>query len=143
MLRERVLERDPSVHIETPQGERKLPKVLSVAEVEALLDAPKQGGAFGLRDKAMLELLYATGLRVSELIQLDISDVHLTMGFVRCLGKGRKERIIPLGNLAIEAVGRYIERGGEESFLERTQQMPCFFESPRRTLVTPRVLEKF
>lgn len=114
LLRERVLERDPSVHIETPQGERKLPKVLSVAEVEALLDAPKQGGAFGLRDKAMLELLYATGLRVSELIQLDISDVHLTMGFVRCLGKGRKERIIPLGNLAIEAVGRYIERGRRE-----------------------------
>lgn len=114
LLRERVLERDPSVHIETPQGERKLPKVLSVAEVEALLDAPKQGGAFGLRDKAMLELLYATGLRVSELIQLDISDVHLTMGFVRCLGKGRKERIIPLGNLAIEAVERYIERGRRE-----------------------------
>lgn len=114
LLRERVLERDPSVHIETPQGERKLPKVLSVAEVEALLDAPKQGGAFGLRDKAMLELLYATGLRVSELIQLDISDVHLTMGFVRCLGKGRKERIIPLGNLAIEAIGRYIERGRRE-----------------------------
>lgn len=114
LLRERVVERDPSVHIETPQGERKLPKVLSVAEVEALLDAPKQGGAFGLRDKAMLELLYATGLRVSELIQLDISDVHLTMGFVRCLGKGRKERIIPLGNLAIEAVGRYIERGRRE-----------------------------
>lgn len=114
LLRERVLERDPSVHIETPQGERKLPKVLSVAEVESLLDAPKQGGAFGLRDKAMLELLYATGLRVSELIQLDISDVHLTMGFVRCLGKGRKERIIPLGNLAIEAVGRYIERGRRE-----------------------------
>ncbi|MFP3124394.1 site-specific tyrosine recombinase XerD [Ectobacillus funiculus] len=114
LLRERVLERDPSVHIETPQGERRLPKVLSVAEVEALLDAPKQGGAFGLRDKAMLELLYATGLRVSELIQLDISDVHLTMGFVRCLGKGRKERIIPLGNLAIEAVGRYIERGRRE-----------------------------
>ncbi len=114
LLRERVVERDPSVHIETPQGERKLPKVLSVAEVEALLDAPKQGGAFGLRDKAMLELLYATGLRVSELIQLDISDIHLTMGFVRCLGKGRKERIIPLGNLAIEAVGRYIERGRRE-----------------------------
>ncbi len=110
MLREHIAEHDPSVHIETPQAERKLPKVLSVAEVEGLLQAP-DNTPFGIRDKAMLELLYATGLRVSELIQLDLADVHMTMGFVRCVGKGNKERIIPLGRLATEAISTYIERG--------------------------------
>ena len=93
LLRERAVEHDPSVHIETPQGERKLPKVLSVDEVEALLQTPKMTSAFGIRDKAMLELLYATGLRVSELIALNLEDVHLTMGFVRCIGKGIKKEL--------------------------------------------------
>lgn len=120
LLRERVVEHDPTVHIETPQGERKLPKVLSVDEVEALLQIPKAVNAFGLRDKAMLELLYATGLRVSELIDLNLSDVHLTMGFVRCVGKGNKERIIPLGRLATEAIQAYIERGRHELLGKKT-----------------------
>ncbi|WP_379966646.1 site-specific tyrosine recombinase XerD [Ectobacillus sp. sgz5001026] len=113
LLRERVAESDPSVHIETPKLERKLPNVLSIEEVEALLEV-KDRSAYGLRNKAMLELLYATGLRVSELINLNLSDVHLTMGFVRCLGKGNKERIIPLGGMATEAITIYIERGRNE-----------------------------
>ncbi|MGG2014199.1 site-specific tyrosine recombinase XerD [Bacillus sp. S10(2024)] len=120
LLRERVVEHDPSVHIETPQAERKLPKVLSIDEVEALLQTPKATSAFGIRDKAMLELLYATGLRVSELIELNIADVHLTMGFVRCIGKGNKERIIPLGSLAAEAIQHYIEKGRPELFGKQT-----------------------
>lgn len=111
LLREKRADRDPSVHIETPKTERKLPKVLSVKEVEALLEAPKHDSPFGLRDQAMLEVLYATGIRVSELVQLDISDVHMTMGFVRCIGKGNKERIIPLGKMANESVRRYLESG--------------------------------
>lgn len=113
LLRERVAESDPSVHIETPKLERKLPNVLSIVEVEALLEV-KDRSAYGLRNKAMLELLYATGLRVSELINLNLPDVHLTMGFVRCLGKGNKERIIPLGGIATEAIITYIERGRNE-----------------------------
>lgn len=113
LLRERISESDPSVHIETPQLERKLPSVLSIEEVEALLEV-RDKSAFGLRNKAILELLYATGLRVSELINLNLADVHLTMGFVRCLGKGSKERIIPLGRLATEAITMYIERGRNE-----------------------------
>ncbi|WP_416827097.1 site-specific tyrosine recombinase XerD [Ectobacillus polymachus] len=113
LLRERIAESDPSVHIETPQLERKLPSVLSIEEVEALLEV-RDKSAFGLRNKAILELLYATGLRVSELINLNLADIHLTMGFVRCLGKGSKERIIPLGRLATEAITKYIERGRNE-----------------------------
>jgi integrase/recombinase XerD len=111
LLREKTTEQDPSIHIETPQPERTLPKVLSMEEVEALLDAPKSSDAFGLRDRAMLELLYATGMRVSELINLDISDVHANMGFVRCVGKGNKERIIPIGKTALHAVEDYLQKG--------------------------------
>jgi len=111
LLREKVTNQDPTVHIETPQPERSLPKVLSMEEVEALLEAPKVMDHFGLRDKAMLELLYATGMRVSEIIQLDISDVHAAMGFVRCVGKGNKERIIPIGQTALNAIEAYLQKG--------------------------------
>lgn len=108
LLREKAAEQDPSVHIETPQLERKLPKVLSAAEVEALLSIPNSSTPFGIRDKAMLELLYATGMRVSELMNLNLDDVHLTMGFIRCFGKGSKERIVPIGRMAAEAVEAYL-----------------------------------
>src|SRR5213595_164929 len=81
LLRDKVTDHDPSVHIETPKMERSLPKVLNLQEVEILLDSPKLNDHFGIRDKAMLEILYATGIRVSELIGLDVGDIHLTMGF--------------------------------------------------------------
>ena len=109
LLRERAVDHDPSVHIETPQLERTLPKVLNMQEVETLLDSPKAHDHYGIRDKAMLELLYATGIRVSELIGLNLGDVHLTMGFVKCIGKGNKERIIPIGRTATEAMERYLQ----------------------------------
>jgi integrase/recombinase XerD len=109
LLREKVTTQDPTVHLDRPKAEQKLPQVLSVEEVQALLDSPDTSKEIGIRDKAMLELLYATGMRVSELISLNLSDVHLTMGFVRCIGKGNKERIIPLGKLAQQAVHTYIE----------------------------------
>ncbi|MDM5199593.1 site-specific tyrosine recombinase XerD [Fictibacillus enclensis] len=111
LLREKISDADPSVHIETPKTERKLPKVLSLKEVEALLDVSDSYHPFGMRDKAMLELLYATGIRVTELVSLDQSDVHLSMGFLRCLGKGNKERIIPLGKMAASAIQVYLESG--------------------------------
>jgi len=109
LLRDKATDHDPSVHIESPQMERSLPKVLSLEEVEVLLEYPKLNDPFGIRDKAMLELLYATGIRVSELIGLNMGDIHLTMGFVRCIGKGNKERIIPLGKTAANAVQNYLE----------------------------------
>jgi len=99
---------DPSLLIEIPKAPKVLPKVLSLTEVEALLEV-SDSSEFGLRDKAMLELLYATGMRVSELLSLNLSDVNLTMGFVRCLGKGSKERIIPLGKLAINSIEQYLK----------------------------------
>ncbi len=111
LLREKASESDPSVHIETPKAERKLPKVLAMNEVEALLDTSDTHETFGIRDKAMLELLYATGIRVTELVSLDLADVHLSMGFLRCLGKGNKERIIPLGKMATGAIQTYLDNG--------------------------------
>jgi integrase/recombinase XerD len=111
LLRDKAVSHDPSVHVETPQPERTLPKVLSMKEVEQLLEAPNLHTAFGVRDKAMLEVLYATGIRVSELVGLNLGDIHLTMGFLRCIGKGNKERIIPIGRAATTALEHYIETG--------------------------------
>ncbi|MET3696189.1 tyrosine recombinase XerD subunit [Bacillus oleivorans] len=111
LLREKQIDHDPTVHIDMPKQEKTLPKVLNLDEVEALLSAPNKGDAFALRDKAMLEVLYATGLRVSELIGLDAGDVHTMLGFVRCIGKGNKERIVPLGSKAKEALEEYLEKG--------------------------------
>ncbi|MED4223706.1 site-specific tyrosine recombinase XerD [Neobacillus cucumis] len=111
LLREKAADQDPSVLLETPKLERALPKVLSLIEVEKLLNAPKTDDHFGLRDKAMLELLYATGIRVSELIGLEIDDVHLTLGFIRCIGSGNRERIIPIGKNALAAIKQYLEYG--------------------------------
>ena len=111
LLRERISESDPSVLIESPQTQKSLPKVLSQEETEALLNAPEPTDAFGIRDKAILELLYATGMRVSELIELNIDNVHIEMGFVRCIGKGNKERIIPVGQMALDSITAYLTSG--------------------------------
>lgn len=107
LIREQLVTEDPSLHIETPSKERKLPNILSSTEIEALL-AIQGRKPLDLRNIAMLELLYATGLRVTELITLQVSDLHLTMGFVRCLGKGNRERIVPLGDVAKEAIENYL-----------------------------------
>lgn len=114
LLREKVTLTDPTVHLEMPQLEQKLPKVLSIEEVDALIAAPDRSKPQGIRDVAMLELLYASGMRISELTELDIEDVHLTMGFVRVFGKGGKERIVPLGRGAMNAVSKYLERARYE-----------------------------
>ncbi|MFC0558223.1 site-specific tyrosine recombinase XerD [Halalkalibacter alkalisediminis] len=108
-LREKLAEQDPSVHLDIPKRAKRLPKVLSMQEVEALLAVPLEKHPISRRNRAMLETLYATGMRVSELINLTVTDTHLTMGFVRCIGKGNKERIIPLGGEATKALQRYLE----------------------------------
>ena len=116
---------DPTAHIETPKTEKKLPHVLSVAEVEKLLNAPKPTTPLGQRDQAMLEMLYATGVRVSELVTLKLDDVHLDLGFVKCMGKGSKERIIPLGQMAIEAIRLYVNNG--RRILNKTKREDTLF----------------
>ncbi|OLS40169.1 site-specific tyrosine recombinase XerD [Bacillus sp. MRMR6] len=126
LLRDKATNQDPTVHIETPKLERSLPKVLSLQEVEKLLDTPNKQGHFGLRDKAMLELLYATGIRVSELINIDLENVHLTMGFVRVIGKGDKERIVPVGRTASEAIQAYLNNG-RPHFISKKHRSNAFF----------------
>jgi integrase/recombinase XerD len=108
LLREEVVKHDATLHIETPKKERRLPDVLSIADVDKLLDITGNS-PLSIRNKAMLELIYATGLRVSELISLKTEDLHLTMGFVRCFGKGSKERIVPLGDVAQKAIEDYLK----------------------------------
>ncbi|HXZ49245.1 MAG TPA: site-specific tyrosine recombinase XerD [Usitatibacter sp.] len=107
-VREGLRADDPAAELEGPKLPRSLPKSLSEAEVEALLAAPETGTAAGLRDRAMLETLYASGLRVSELVGLKPVQVSLDMGVVRVLGKGSKERLTPLGEEAADWIGRYL-----------------------------------
>jgi integrase/recombinase XerD len=126
LCRERVLPTDPSLNMETPKLPRKLPKVLSVKEVEVVLEAPQTSTASGTRDKAMLELLYATGIRVSELISLNEDNVNLGMGFVRCIGKGSKERIIPLGRIAIHWLQSYMQSAREKLKKPHVQENALF-----------------
>jgi integrase/recombinase XerD len=108
-VREGRLTEDPSVRIDAPRIGRPLPDSLSEQEVEILLDAPETGAALGLRDRAMLELLYACGLRVSELVGLLPEQLSLAQGVVRITGKGNKERLVPLGEAAGEWLQRYLE----------------------------------
>lgn len=108
LLREERIRDDPALDVTAAKRPRRLPGVLTVDEVEQLLAQPRGGGAQVLRDRAMLELLYAAGLRVSELVGLDVGDVHLGVEYVRCIGKGSKERIVPIGAAAVRALQRYL-----------------------------------
>ncbi|HEV7922479.1 MAG TPA: site-specific tyrosine recombinase XerD [Thermoanaerobaculia bacterium] len=111
LVAERHLKVDPTENLENPKLWTTLPKSLQPSEVEALLRAPDRETAEGLRDGAMLELLYATGLRVSELIHVKIDDLVMDAGFLRTMGKGSKERIVPFGDAARDAIVRYVEQG--------------------------------
>ena len=104
---QRIIARSPTVFIETPRLWRRLPQTLNVEEVERLLGSVRAEG-LGLRDLAILELLYGAGLRVSELVSLDMGSCNVEAGFVRCIGKGNKERIVPLGRSAAGALTRYV-----------------------------------
>ncbi len=106
-----ALKEDPCLRVKAPKLPRRLPKKLSEAQVEALLQAPATESLLGLRDRTMLETLYATGLRVSELVGLKLGQVSLDMGVVRVLGKGSKERLVPLGEEAIGWITRYLREG--------------------------------
>ena len=110
-LREEQIEQDPTLQIDSPKQGRPLPKVLSEEEVEELLAAPDPQDPLGLRDRVMLELLYACGLRITELVTLEVGMINLRQGVVRVLGKGNKERLVPLGEVALEWLARYLRQG--------------------------------
>ncbi|PYC28342.1 site-specific tyrosine recombinase XerD [Aquipseudomonas alcaligenes] len=108
LLRDGLIVEDPTLQVELPQIGRPLPKSLSEADVEALLAAPELDDPIGLRDRAMLEVLYACGLRVTELVSLTLEQINLRQGVLRVFGKGSKERLVPLGEEAIAWVERYL-----------------------------------
>lgn len=108
LLRQNRISTDPTLQIDTPKLPRSLPKSLTEADVELLLEAPDVGTPLGMRDRTMLEVLYASGLRVSELVNLRVAQVSLDMGVTRVMGKGSKERLVPLGEVALDWVRRYL-----------------------------------
>ncbi|HWJ03680.1 MAG TPA: site-specific tyrosine recombinase XerD [Verrucomicrobiae bacterium] len=126
LLNEGIVTRDPSENLDTPKLAKRLPKVLSIAEVDMLLGQPDLSTPAGIRDRAMLELLYATGLRVSELVSLTITQTNIEMGFVRCIGKGSKERIVPMTKIAGMYLREYLHRG-RVRLLKRNSQVDNLF----------------
>lgn len=107
LIREARVTHDATLHLETPKKSRRLPRTLSTEQIDRLLNISETDN-LSVRNKAMLELMYATGMRVTELVDLKLENINLTMGFVQSIGKGNKERIIPLGELAQEAVEAYL-----------------------------------
>jgi integrase/recombinase XerD len=117
---------NPAKELETPRAEKHLPATISAEEVDRLLEAPSGDSAAALRDRAMLELLYATGLRVSELVSLNVTDVNLDEGAVRCMGKGKKERVLPLYHRARQALAVYIQEGRPRLLGDRNDENALF-----------------
>lgn len=109
LMREDYIENNPMRLIKSAKKGKRLPKVLSQEEVEAILNAPDLNTLWGIRDRAIIELMYATGLRVSELTELLLSQIHLDLGFIQTIGKGNKERLVPLGDEAIFWIHRYLD----------------------------------
>lgn len=126
LMNERFLKEDVASLVESPKLWKNLPEFLSIEEVETLLKAPQLSDWMGIRDKAALELMYASGMRVSEIIGLELGNINMDMGFVKCLGKGSKERIIPFGNLAKTAIKRYLEKSRPFLSKENSSKQPLF-----------------
>lgn len=128
LVRERILKVDPSSLLDSPRLWKRIPDTLSFREVEDLLKGPSLRQTQGIRDRAILEVMYATGMRVSEAVNLKVTDVNLDAGFARCIGKGSKERIVPLGRQAIAALRRYLEEA-RPKLLKKSQAETILFLS--------------
>ncbi len=133
-LRENLIEVDPTLQIESPKLPRSLPKSLNEQEVEDLLNAPNVNQVIGLRDKAMLELLYASGLRVSELIGIKVNEVSTQDGVVRVTGKGNKTRLVPMGEEAADWIVRYLKNARPEILQKRLSD--ALFVTSRASAMT-------
>ena len=126
---EGIIERNVTTALDSPRLWRRLPSVLSPAEVGQLLAAPQTDTLFGLRDKALIELLYATGLRASEIASLDVDSIHFDYGYLRCMGKGSKERLVPVGRTALDVARRYLYEARPR--ILRGRISPALFVSSR------------
>lgn len=111
LVGEGKMDRDPISDIKFPKKAKRLPKALSISETIKLISAPREKNHFSLRDAALLELLYATGMRASEAVGLDISDINFDVSFVKCFGKGSKERIVPINKITLKALKEYLAKG--------------------------------
>lgn len=129
LIRENLIENDPTEQIARPKLSRGLPISLSEQDVESLLKAPDVSQPLGMRDKAMLELLYATGLRVTELISLTLNQVNLNQGIVRIIGKGNKERLVPMGTIAQDYLRNYLNTARND--IKGMRQTDCIFPTKR------------
>jgi integrase/recombinase XerD len=133
-LRQNTIKADPTLRIDTPKLPRPLPKTLTEADVEGLLAAPSLDQPLGLRDRAMLEVLYASGLRVSELVTLKVPQVSRDMGVVRVMGKGSKERLVPLGEEALSWIERYLKEARPALLGKKTSD--ALFVTTRAAVMT-------
>ncbi|MDD5654583.1 MAG: site-specific tyrosine recombinase XerD [Candidatus Omnitrophica bacterium] len=125
LVRERILKTDPTSLMEAPKLWKKIPEVLSVDEVEQMISRPDISNRQGMRDQAILEVMYATGMRASEVVNLKLNNLNLEIGFARCIGKGDKERIIPLGKKAKSALETYL-RKSRPSFAKKKEADALF-----------------
>lgn len=126
LVTEGLIVNNPSIYMEAPKQEKKQPNILSVAATSTLLETPNCASATGKRDKAMLELIYATGIRVSELVSLNMEHINMQMGFVQCIGTGLRERIVPFGRLAADALTDYLQTGRDELLTLRESESALF-----------------
>lgn len=133
LIRDQIVTHDPTLQIETPKQSRTLPKVLNMTDVDLLLSYTGNK-PLHIRNRAMLETMYATGLRVTELVSLQLADLHLNMGFVRCLGKGGKERIIPIGDYAKNAIETYIQTARSHLVKNNSSETALFVNNRGRPL---------
>ncbi len=122
LVRENFTKEDPTDLVDTPKIWQRIPDVLSQKEVDAMIEAAQGRDWQSVRDRAMLELFYASGIRVSELVGLKVDSVNMEIGFLRCIGKGSKERIIPVGKRAREALGKYVEGSRKKILKGRTEE---------------------
>lgn len=143
LYREGYIKTNPITAVSTPKLDKKLPKFLDIVKVTKLIQAPNEAAAAGLRDRAILETLYSTGIRVSELVGLDIDDVDFISGVVKVLGKGSKERMAPIGEAALGAIRRYLDKRGER----RARDKDAVFLNKSGTRLTDRgvrrVIDKY
>ncbi|MDO6461392.1 site-specific tyrosine recombinase XerD [Granulosicoccaceae sp. 1_MG-2023] len=135
-FQQNIVEEDPALLVDAPRAGRPLPKSLSEAEVEALLEAPDDNNPTGMRDRAMLELMYACGLRVSELIGLEVDQINFNLGVLRVWGKGNKERLVPVGEAALQRVRVYLKAGRRFIGTAAAAQDNILFLSPRGGAMT-------